>query len=394
MDTLIGIGVSTKLDSFAAGKEAAKNAAYQLESHHANILIVFISPIFDQEEAIQGIRSIIPETPLIGCSTAGTITAFGALRNSIGVCAIKSDTMSFSCGAGNDISKNPRLAGNEAAKQSSKLKEVARQLYIMFCDGLSGNATDILRGAQEIFGTSFPIIGGTSSDDFQFQKTYQYFNDTIYTDSVVGLLVSGNAKLGIGKSHGWQPIGKPHIITKARSNIIKEIDKKRAVELYEDYLGKSYNELTTEGIAKLGFSYPLGIQPREKTEYLTRVPLKIEEGGSLTLSAEIPERTDINLMIGDRGMALEAAKNACLEASRGIKPSKIKFVLIFSDIARLQLLRKGPQTEVEIIKDIFGKNIPFFGCYTCGEYAPLDVQEHKGQFYFHNQVISVTTISE
>ena len=394
MDTLIGIGVSTKLDSFAAGKEAAKNAAHQLESHHANILIVFISPIFDQEEAIQGIRSIIPETPLIGCSTAGTITAFGALRNSIGVCAIKSDTMSFSCGAGNDASKNPRLAGNEAAKQSSKLKEVARQLYIMFCDGLSGNATDILRGAQEIFGTSFPIIGGTSSDDFQFQKTYQYFNDTIYTDSVVGLLVSGNAKLGIGKSHGWQPIGKPHIITKARSNIIKEIDKKRAVELYEDYLGKSYNELTTEGIAKLGFSYPLGIQPREKTEYLIRVPLKTEDGGGLTLSAEIPERTDINLMIGDRGMALEAAKNACLEASRGIKPSKIKFVFIFSDIARFQLLRKGPQTEVEIIKDIFGKNIPFFGCYTCGEYAPLDVQEHKGQFYFHNQVISVTTISE
>ena len=53
MSTQIGIGISTKFDSFNAGKEAARGAFYQLNRKKPNILIVFISTTFDQEEAIK-----------------------------------------------------------------------------------------------------------------------------------------------------------------------------------------------------------------------------------------------------------------------------------------------------------------------------------------------------
>lgn len=388
MATKIGIGISTKLDSFIAGKEAARSALYQIARQAPNIIIVFISPIFDQEEAIKGIRSIIGEGPLVGCSSAGSITNRGSFRNSVTVCAINSDSIRFSYGIGNNVSRNPRSAGREAARQSSKLENIAREVYIMFSDGLSGNGTDILRGAQEILGTGFSIIGGSATDDLRFQKTYQYFNNTC-TDSVVGLLISGNIDISTGKAHGWQPIGRPHKITRARSNLIKEIDRRRAVELYEEYLGKTSDELEIEGIAKLGSNYPLGMQVKGKEEYLIRAPLKIKDSGSLMLSAEIPENEDINLMIGDRNLALEATKAACRDALTSIRKSRIKFAIVFSDIARLQLLRKDPQSEAEIIKDMLGPDVPFFGCYTCGEYAPVD-----GQSYFHDQAISITVISE
>lgn len=392
MTTEIGIGVSTRLDSFAAGKEAATNAYYQLERRIPNIIIVFISTIFNQGETIKGIRSIIKETPLVGCSSAGSLTSSGSFRDSVSVCAISSDSISFSCGIGNEVSKNPRLAGSEAAKAArhfSKLKNITNQVYIMFSDGLSGNGGNVLRGTQEFLGTGFPIIGGCATDNLQFRKTYQYLNNNIYTDSTVGLLLSGNINIGIGNAHGWQPIGRPHKITKAKSNIVKEIDRKKAVELYEEYLSKSSDELKRETIANLGCSYPLGMQIKEKKEYLIRLPLEIGDNGSLMLTSEIPEEAYISLMIGDRNLVLDAAKKACLDALKNIKKPRIKFAIVFSDVARLKLLKKDSQKEVEIIKDILGTDVPFFGCYTCGEYAPIE-----GQSCFHNQTVSVAVFSE
>ncbi|MEE8317942.1 MAG: FIST N-terminal domain-containing protein [Candidatus Omnitrophota bacterium] len=394
MDTKIGIGISTKLDSSIAGREAAQRAFYQLGRQDPDIAIVFISTIFSQVEAINGIRSILSDIPLVGCSTAGSITSLGYFRNSITVCAISSDSIKFSYGIGKNISKNSRLAGSIAAKQSAGQKDISRQAYIMFSDALSGNGTDILRGAQEVLGTGFPIIGGFASDDLLFQKTYQYLDNTIYTNSVVGLLISGNININIGKAHGWQPIGRPHKVTRARSNIVKEIDRRKAVWLYEEYLGKGLDELAAEGIGKLGSSYPLGIQIKEQKEYLMRSPLKIEDSGSLIFTAEIPEHQDINLMIGDKDLALDAAKEACIKALTGIKKSSIRFAIVFSDIARLQLLRNDYQNELAIIKDMLGPGVPFFGCYTYGEYAPIDVQGYRGQSYFYNQVISIAVFSE
>ncbi|MFC1666907.1 FIST signal transduction protein [Candidatus Omnitrophota bacterium] len=393
MSTKIGLGVSTKLDPFVAGREATKDASYQLSELNPAIVIVFISTIFEQQQVIRGIRSIIKETPLIGCSAAGSLTSLGASKDSVAVCIIGSDSIRFSCGAGYRINKNPRLAGSDAARQSSTLKNTRRQLYIMFSDGLSVNSAEVLRGAQEVLGTSFPIIGGVATDNLRFHKTYQYLGN-VYTDAAVGLLMSGDIDIGIGNAHGWRPIGKPHKITKATSNTVREIDKKIAVELYEDYLNTAFDELKLEGIAKLGSSYPLGMSLKEKKEYLIRAPIKVEDNGSLILSAEVPEQQEISLMIGDKTLVLEATKKACVEAVKNIKSGKIKFAIVFSDIGRLQVLRKNLESEVEIIKSVLGNDVPFFGCYTYGQYGPIDMQGAKGQSYFHNQAISIAIFSE
>lgn len=395
MSATIGTGISVKLDSFAAGKEAALSAYYQIGKKDPDIIITFISTIFDQEAVIKGIHSVIRDTPLIGCSSMGSISAYGSHKNSVAVSIISSDSIKFSCGIGYNVSKSPRLAGHQAAKQASDSMRNPKQVYMMFSDSLAGNSADILRGGQEALGTSFPIIGGGACNKSCIEKTYQYINSEIHTDSVTGVLLSGGVKLAMGQSSGWQPIGKPHKVTKAKSNIIKEIDKKPAVELYEEYFEKSFEELKNDGICKLGLSYPVGAAWGSKDKgYLTRVPLLIEEAGGLVLNADIREEEDIRLMIGDKDMVLESAKDAALEAVGNSKNAKIKFAVIFSDIARLLLLRKDADREVEIVKEIVGKNIPIMGCYTFGEYAPFNADESEGQCHFNNQSISITLFTE
>ena len=384
MSTVIGTGISTKLDSFAAGKEAALNAYYQIGKTDPSIIIVFISTIFDQDIAIKGVHSIIKDTPLIGCSSIGSISTHGSCKDSVTVFIISSDSIKFSCGIGRDISKNPRLAGHNAAKQASNTRHNPKQAYIILSDSLAGNNADILRGSQEVFGTGFPIIGGGACDKSCFQRTYQYMNSEILTDSVTGVLVSGSMKLSIGKANGWQAIGKSHKVTKVKSNIVKEIDKKPAVKLYEEYFEKSFLELKNNRICSLGINYPIGMRPDNAKEYVTRVPLAIEESGGLVFNADIQEGEDINLMIGDKDIVLESTERAVIEAAKDIKNSKINFAVVFSDISRLLLLRKDAYKEIEIIKQHIGKSTPILGCYTFGEY----------QDNFNNQSISIALFSE
>lgn len=396
MATTVGLGLSTKLDSFAAGREAAQNAYYQIGRHSPDLIITFISTIFNQVDVIKGIYSIIKEGPLIGCSSAGSIVTTGTFRNSLCVLMIKSDSMSFSLGMARRVSRNARSAGYEVANQtfSKSTKEKTTKVFVMFSDSLSGNGADILRGVQEVLGTSFPIIGGSAADELRFQKTYQYLNNNIYTDAIVGLLINGNINIGIGKAYGWQPIGKPHRITKARSNTIREIDRRTAIELYEEYFGKSREEIKNEGIGRLGVNYPLGIRTKGKSEYLIRAPLRLEDNGSLVLNAEIPEGEDINLMMGDKNLCLDATRNMCREVAKDVYVRNIRFVIVFSDIARYNLLRNDAREEIEIIKECFGKNIPIVGCYTYGQYASPDRYEYKGWSNFHSQALSIAVFSE
>jgi hypothetical protein len=396
MVTLIGSGVSTRLDSFAAGKEAAETAYYHIGTHKPDLILTFISTIFGQQEAIEGIRSVITEGSLIGCSSAGSISQDGLLRASIAVFTIYSDYLSFSLGLGKRVSVNSRFAGHEAAKDafSNSIKDKTKQAFLMFSDGLKGNGADILRGAQEILGTRFPIIGGAAADELCFQKTYQYLNNNIYTDCAVGLLISGNINIGIGRAHGWLPIGKPHEVTKAKGNIIREIDKKPASKIYEEYFDKKYHELKDRRIGNLGTGYPLGIKFKEKNEYLIRIPIKIEEDGSLVLSADVPEGEYINLMIGDKNATLKATETACTKASEHMLSHDIKFITVFSNIARYKLLRKDSQKEMAIIKQTFGDNVPILGFYTYGEYASFETHEYKAWSNFQNQTISIAIFAE
>ncbi|MEK6732304.1 MAG: FIST N-terminal domain-containing protein, partial [Candidatus Omnitrophota bacterium] len=155
MATVIGTGISTRLDSFMAGKEAALSSYYQIGRSDPSIIITFISAIFDQEVVIKGIHSVIRDIPLLGCSSAGSISIHGSHKDSVAVFIISSNSIEFSCGIGYDISKNSRLAGSKAAKQASSHAHNIKQAYIMLSDSLAGNNTDVLRGSQEILGTRF-----------------------------------------------------------------------------------------------------------------------------------------------------------------------------------------------------------------------------------------------
>ncbi len=400
------MGAAFGEDSYTVGANAAQDAIDQLKDvkdKNLDLLIIFSSVKYDQEKMLSGVRSVVKNALIVGSSTSGEITTAGPLKDhSVTVMAIKSPEIRYFAGVGENIAANPRAAGKVAADkvkgQAAEKGNDALKGFIMLPDVLVGNGAEIVRGVLDSLGAHFPVVGGASGDDFAFQKTYQYMNDKVYSGAVVGLGLTGNFKIGIGVKHGWIPVGEPMKVTKSEGATIHEINGAPAVKIYEDYFGtEEAKVLHTEALAKLAITYPLGMKVEGSDELLIRDPITVNEQGSITCAAEIPEGSEIRLMVGSREEAVKVAKNAAENAIAQLDGHTPKAVIIFNCIARNKLFGDKSGDEINAIQQAIGQNVPLIGFYTYGEQAPLggEVRDiERCNSAFHNETVVICVLAD
>ena len=273
----------------------------------------------------------------------------------------------------------------------TNFRNIRRDLSLVFSDGLIPANTELVTGIQRRLGMGMPLLGASASDNLTFDKTYIYFKDEVLDNAAAGLLWGGKLNFGFGIKHGWRPLGKPHRITKSEGNTATEIDGKPATLLYEDYFGKKISELKKE-LKRISIFYPIGIKLEEEKEFLLRNIHSLNQDNSITFQGNIPENSQIRLMIGTKETCLNAASEAAQEAKKGLRDHQCKFVLVFDSASRYILLGRHANKELEIIKDTFGQNTPIIGVYTYGEQAPLRGISYLGKSYFHNQTINILAV--
>jgi hypothetical protein len=373
------IGWSVNPNAFAAGQAAAHIALQRLLSHRPTCAIVFASAWFEQAPLLAGVRSVFNSTPVVGGSTAGEITPEGPKSHSCIVLAVAYDDLAVGVGTGTEVEKSPRLAGYRAAQEVMRqFTGKTRSGLLLFGDGLLTGYTDVLRGVQEIFGTSSLVTGGLMGDDLRFTATYQYAQDQVLSRAVVGLLLGGSCTIGVGIEHGFAPISKPRRVTKAKANILYELDGQPASSVYEEYFGPSVRETAQQGGLNRGLiAYPLGIQMDSTGQFLLRNVMAFGNQGSLACSGEVTEESWVQLMIGSKDLVLEAATLAAKEAIQPLQ--SVWFALVFDSVARKQLLGRDATMEIACIRQVIGPSVPLVGCYTYGEQAPLGKPYPYGQ---------------
>jgi len=196
------------------------------------------------------------------------------------------------------------------------------------------------------------------------------------------------------------PIGLPMKVTKAAGAVLHELDGKPAISIYEDYFGEKADELRKEALARMAITYPLGLKIAEyEEEYLIRDPITVDEKGSITCAAEIPEGSEVRLMIGSKEKAVEAAEVAARHLMREFETDRThpKFVLMFNCIAREKLFAQKAKDEIDAVMEIVGRNVPLLGFYTYGEVAPIGGESRdsaKINTRFYNETIVMCAIGE
>jgi hypothetical protein len=388
-----GTGVSKQFqDSETAGREAASQALRTSGADKADIAIVLASTVYDQEAMLKGVRSALGDTPVVGCTTAGAITAEGVEEQAVCVLALKSDEGYFVPLKATGISKDMRGAGKSMGEQIKAAPRPSHMAFV-FSDALSGNGTELVRGVLEIMGNDYRLAGGAAADDMNFKKTYQYFNDEVLTDAAVGFGMTEDIWIAIGADHGWQPIGNSRKVTKAEGTKLIELDGKPAFEIYKDYFGSRADEFK-KALSLAAVSYPLGMKSPGIEDLMIRVPLAVQDDGSIVCGAEVIEGNDIYLMIGTTTSVLWAAEKTAHDLIARLPEEHRRVVFVSNCVARKILLGTRGGEEIALLKSISGPQAQIFGFYSYGQIAPLrkpaeDINTCDPGFYEQSISISI-----
>lgn len=427
-----GVGISKNNDPFKAGKEAVQMAINKMQAEGGKkptFGLVFCSggKYGKNDKTIQklvdGAHSVFGDTPWVGCTTCGEISNQGFTTESCVATAISSDYLQVGIGVGDDVHKNPEEAGRKAAeeavsnlkrekvvtpylkylaekrKTSAELMKMYSYFILLFSPGhlmsSVGKEEDVLKGVCNVVGKQIPIFGGTSGDDGQLAQTYQFVNGKIYKDAAIATAISAGVKIGFGFGHGYGSTGETCIVTKAKENLVEEINGRPAIEVYSKLLGMTPEELwptkaeiiskftplasamvkVFPGTAKqpevilkfvkLVSSSPMGIVDIHGN-IAVRLPRSVK-GKSVEFYENIPQGCQLNKLKIDKNSILKSEINAVDQAVKdALEPPEIIF--IFDCAVRRFFL--GIKVN-ELVKDTIKKhpNAKFIGFGTMGEYT-------------------------
>ena len=377
----IGVGASVDTDSRQAGLAAATAA---LRGTDPWLLVIFASPAHDLAAMLEGVRSVAPAIPLVGCSTSGEIATDGPSDASVVVTAIGGSGFTVSTNVARNASSNLRQAGATAAACAENAGADEHQVLLLLTDGLGGDQQEVVRGAYSVVGGSVPLVGGCAGDDMAMKKTFQFFDGEVLEDSVVAAAINSDAPLGIGVQHGWTRVGAPFLVTASSGTRVLALDDRPALDVYLERLHAPEDAGTDPAaFTRFALTHPFGLSRRSGEEVRFIAEANFEDR-SIGCIAEVPQGGLAWIMEGDAGSVLDATAAACTQAVDGLFGRQPLGFLAFDCIARRGVLGDdGIRQEVARITS-FSRGAPVAGFYTYGEIART-----HGVNGFHNQTLVV-----
>ncbi|MGH2648915.1 MAG: FIST signal transduction protein, partial [Ginsengibacter sp.] len=258
---------------------------------------------------------------------------------------------------------------------------------LVIADGQKVNGSDLVLGLQECLPGKVIITGGLAGDGAQFSKTLIGLNEIPLEGRIAAIGFYGDdISVTHGSVGGWDSFGHERLITKSDKNILYELDKKPALDIYKKYLGEYAKDLPLSGLL-----FPLSIRTNSYNSSLVRTILSVnEKDKSLTFAGNMPEGSYARLMTANFDRLIDGASVAAQNTMIG-KVKKPDIALLISCVGRKIVLNQRVEEEVEVVRNIYGDRTAIAGFYSYGEIAP---SYNKGKSELHNQTMTITTLSE
>ncbi len=347
--------------------------------------LVFIfgeTSLLKEGNLLRELKEIYPRAHQFGCSTSGEIYGTSVSDDSLSTVAIHFENTKIK--HAQIHMKSVKDSHEAGCKLANSLDHKGLTHVLVFSVGLNVNGSEIVKGLASILPAHVSITGGLAGDKDRFQETLVISNEAPSNDmiAVVGLY-GKNIKVGSASLGGWDPFGPERLITKAKGNILYELDGKSALQLYKSYLGKH-----AEGLPGSALLFPLCMRTVDNEKAIVRTILAVDEKEqSMTFAGDITEGAYARLMKANFDRLIDGAKGAA-ENSASKAP---EFALLISCVGRKLVLKQRVEEEVESVRKIFGDKTILTGFYSYGEISPFTPQ---AKCELHNQTMTITTLSE
>ncbi|TDE41843.1 histidine kinase [Flavobacterium rhamnosiphilum] len=354
--------------------------------NEAQLIIGFGSrELLFQDNSFNEIRNKFPNAQIALCSSAGEIFENEVLDNTISLVALQFKSTSLETTQVRIDDYSSSFEAGKALIQNFTQENL--KLIFVLSDGGKVNGSELVKGMNFSKNNGVLITGGLAGDGTKFEKTVVGLNQRPESGNIIAIGFYGDKLvLSHGSSGGWETFGIERTITKAKANVLFEIDNKSALGIYKNYLGEYADELPESAQ-----HFPLSIKLEEDQDPVVRAILSIDtENQTMTFAGDIPEGSKVRFAKANFDQLVDASTEAaisCLEMSN----DKPKLAILISCIGRKTILGNRIEEEVEAVAAIFGDHTTLTGFYSYGEISPLKPLENCE---LHNQTMTITCINE
>jgi len=394
MATQIGTGFSQLSSPLEAGCRATEQALEPLAGQEPDLVVLFSTTDLEPDQVLAGVRAVAGEVTLVGGCSAGVLVPQGAFSSGVAVLALQSEEMQVVTDIAPEISHDPVEAGRALVRRLRARQEdpyrAANGLFLALVDThVSSKASAIVVQAMgDELGPFYRMVGGGTQDPSGQIERPVLLDSEAYADAVAAALILTPGPVGVGVRHGYRPLGRPLVVTRAEGNVVYELDGRSAFQAYAEQF-PDHPELTLQNFGQFALDYPLGL-PQVGREYIIRDPFAARPDGALECAGVVPEHTVVRIMAGNRETLIRSAREAAVEAMQPLAGGRSLLALVFSCVSRLAYLGPAAQEEVAAIREALGSAPPFIGLFSFGEIAA----QLNSPPLLHNKTAVVATIGE
>lgn len=243
-------------------------------------------------------------------------------------------------------------------------------LGVVHADPSNAYVADILNSITD--DTDAFLVGGlTASRGRQGQLA-----GGLTAGGVSGVLFAEDVQVATGLSQGCSPVGDIHEVTRARDNILIELDGRPALEVFNEDIG----EVLARNPERIGgyIHAALPVSGDDSGDYLVRNVVGIDPDNKILAIGERIAPGDRLMFVRRDGPAALKDLDRMLRDVNGRAGGTARAALYYSCVARGPNLFGKDSEELKAVQAILGENVPLVGFFANGEISKNRLYGYTG----------------
>jgi small ligand-binding sensory domain FIST len=379
-----GVGFSSARNPRSAASEATAAALAQAGISRATGALCFATTAYGAAYPmiLRAVASEAGTREIAGCSSVGVIAGETEIESGHALAVLVF--------GGEEIHATrffvPTLRGRAAGVAAEVATKVRPKLgksnlLILFADTYNFEAEATLQA----LGTDLPgvtIAGGGASEDGSIGETFVFCGDTISSNAVSGMLLSGDFDLTIANTIACGLIGTAHRVTAARDNIVIELDGRPAYEVFAEAAGPLADDLRRAlGYVFVAIPVYENAQTIERGQFVVRnIVGASEEHGVIAVAFQPQVGDTLGFVLRDAERSRQDLKATLDDVNDRVgHDAPPAFGLYFNCVSRGAGLYNIPGHDSAYIRSALGP-VPIAGFFTGFEIGPLAEQTSLLQY--------------
>lgn len=368
------VGYSTLKDSYAKGKEAAKNANVGMRP---KLGMMYCSCNDDVEEVVNGAMSSMKGAPIIGCTSSGMImTNDGIIESEDGFAGLMSfDDKNMNIGvACYKAGKNAREIGRKVARAAVENAGENYSPNYFYMVASPKEEEDYLMGIQDVIGR-VPMFGGSAADDTVEGNWKIFCNDQVFQDGVAVAFFYTDNDIVTSYTGAYRDTENYGLITEVKNDrTLVKIDGVSALKKYADWIGKKPSELKGQNLLVASITKPLGVKDPLGNLTVVRHPMFGDDMGTRTttddvinLGNKVVEKTAIVQLEATVDELIKSTKTTLKDVKSQLTTEPAGYFLVHCGGRKLGIGDRIDEVYKNLVEEAHG--VPFITVFTFGEYG-------------------------